>query len=95
MARLTITLPDDVHRELRLRSASSGLPIGELIAQAIDDQRLLARERLRQLMQAAAANASVGEPALTEDEVMELAIQETHAVREEVAAERRRRSSRG
>jgi hypothetical protein len=37
----------------------------------------------------------VGEPTLTEDEVMELAIQETHAVREEVAAERRRRSSRG
>ena len=95
MARLTITLPDDVHRELRLRSASSGLPIGELIAQAIDDQRQLARERLRQLMQGAATNPSGSGPALTEDEVMELAIEETHAVREQAAADRRRRPGRG
>ena len=46
-------------------------------------------------MQGAATNPSGSGPALTEDEVMELAIEETHAVREQAAADRRRRPGRG
>jgi plasmid stability protein len=90
MARLTITLPDDLHTQLRLRAAHSGETIGQLLTRAVEDQKELARVRMREIMEAARAHAATVEPHLTEDEVMELAIRETHAVREEMARERRR-----
>jgi hypothetical protein len=90
MARLTITLSDDVHRQLRVRAATSGDTIGRLIERALEDQRELARARLMALMEKAWAHQAPEAARLSEDELMALAVEETHAVREEMARERKR-----
>lgn len=89
MARLTITLPDDVHRQLRIRSASSGDSIGQLIEKAIEDQRELAQARLMELLELAWANPTPEATRMTEDELLEEAGTITHEVREEMQAKRR------
>jgi plasmid stability protein len=88
MGRLTISLPDDLHRELRIRAASAGEPIGRLIERAVEDQKELARRRAMELLERAWANAAAAEPQLTEEELMDLAVEETHAVRKELARKR-------
>jgi predicted CopG family antitoxin len=84
MARLTITLSDDVHRRLKLRAASSGETIGRLIERALDDQRELARARVMALLEKAWANQTPEAARLSEDELMEEAVAITHEVREEM-----------
>lgn len=76
MARLTITLPDDLHRALKEAAARRGRTIGDLIAESLElygvkDQRavmaLVARARKRS--------------GLAEAEALALAVRETRGVR--------------
>lgn len=88
MARLTITLPDSVHRDLKIRAASTGSTIGELIQEGLEARKELARRRVIEFTASARAHAAETEPRLNDDEIMDLAVAETHAVREERAAGR-------
>lgn len=77
-----------------MRSAAKGEPIGQLIEKALEDQKELARLRITELLHKAWANAATAEPKLSEEELMDLAVAETRAVRREMAAERRTRPNR-
>jgi hypothetical protein len=87
MARLTITLPDHLHERLRYKAARDNKTIGQVIEEELDFAVEGRRQRLREIMDRARANAAKA-PAMSEDEVMELAVRLTHEVREEMAAER-------
>lgn len=88
MARLTITLSDERHRQLKSRSALQGKSIAQLIEEGLQEADMRIREEGLRLLALARRNAAKAEPKLTDDELMELAIEETHAVRREMAAER-------
>lgn len=87
MARLTITLSDRTHKELKVRAAMSGDSIGNLLEGAVADQRALARIESLRLVAKAHANAKQA-PEISDDEVMDLAVRLTREVRDEMAAER-------
>jgi hypothetical protein len=75
MARLTITLSDETHRNLKVRAALHDRTIGDLIEEELaiarEARRKRALETLDKLQELAAP--SVG--GMTEDEVMELAVE--------------------
>lgn len=88
MARLTITLSDERHRRLKSQSALWGKSIAQLIEEGLQEADQRISERGLRLLAEAQAHAATVEPKLTDEELMELAIEETHAVRREMAAER-------
>jgi len=89
MARLTITLSDDRHRRLKMQAAYQGTTIGHLIEEGLEAKEELARQTLLALLDKAQTNAAGVSPQLSEDELMELAVAETRAVRREMLEERR------
>lgn len=76
MSRLTITLPDELHRALKETAARRNVPIGELIAESLDFYGIKTTESARSLVDRARRHAD-----LSETEALELANQETHAIR--------------
>lgn len=88
MARLTITLSDERHRQLKVRAAIRGKSITRLIEESLEAADLRGGEEGLRLMALAQANAALAEPRLSEEELMQLAIDVTHDVRREVAEER-------
>lgn len=74
MARLTITLSDQRHRQLKVRAAQSGKSIGEVIESELQASEQLARERITRVLEAAWAHADAARPAVTEDEVVNFAL---------------------
>ena len=89
MARLTITLSDERHRRLKMQAAYQGTTIGHLIEEGLEAKEELARQTLLALLDKAQTNAARVSPQLSEDELMELAVAETRAVRREMIEERR------
>ncbi|MBI5948106.1 MAG: hypothetical protein HY875_08205 [Chloroflexi bacterium] len=92
MVSVTITLPDDLHRALKSRSETCGKTIEELIVEQLAEEAAAAaaaRKTGLEILEKARRNASVTMAGMTEDEIMELAVAETHAVRREMAGERR------
>ena len=89
MARLTITLSDERHRRLKMQAAYQGTTIGHLIEEGLEAKEELARQTLLALLDKAQTNAAGVSPQLSEDELMELAVAETRAVRREMLEERR------
>ncbi len=89
MARLTITLSDERHRKLKSQSALRGKSIAQLIEEGLQEADMRLREEGLRILALARSNAAEAEPKLTEDELMELAIEVTHEVRREMAEERR------
>ncbi len=75
MARLTITLSDERHQQLKLQAARSGKSIGEVIESELQASERLARERITRLLEAAWAHGDAARPAATEDEVMKFALE--------------------
>lgn len=76
MSRLTISLPDDLHRSLKESAARRGLSIGSLVAEALEFYGIKSRERAEELVARARSqglSASRGEA---------LAAEETRAVRQ-------------
>jgi plasmid stability protein len=88
MARLTITLSDERHRQLKMRAAKCGKSIGELIEEELAASEERARKELNAILEKAWAHADRERPEATDEEVMEFALELTHDIRKEMAEER-------
>ncbi|MGB6334086.1 MAG: CopG family transcriptional regulator [Thermoanaerobaculia bacterium] len=78
MARLTITLPDELHQALKETAARRRRTIGDLVAESLEFYGIKTEERARELV--ARARQQSG---LTEAEAQELALSETRASRQQ------------
>lgn len=87
MTRLTITLPDTLHRALKEAAARRDRTIGDLVAESLAAYGIKPREDARELVARARARAS-----LSEDEALALAVAETRAARAEGTTDRPDRS---
>jgi hypothetical protein len=76
MSRLTITLPDELHRALKETAARRRVPIGDLIAESLEFYGIKTTESARSLVARARQHSQ-----LAEREALELANRETRAVR--------------
>lgn len=76
MARLTITLPDDLHRALKEAVARQNRTIGELVAESLTAYGIKPREAAEALVRRARERAG-----LTESAAIRLALAETVAHR--------------
>jgi len=72
-----------------MQAAYQGTTIGHLIEEGLEAKEELARQTLLALLDKAQTNATRVSPQLSEDELMELAVAETRAVRREMLEERR------
>ena len=76
MARLTITLPDDLHRALKETSARRGKTIGDLVAESLECYGIKPEAKALQLVARARATSGMKEP-----EALRLGIEESRAQR--------------
>lgn len=76
MSRLTISLPDDLHRSLKESAARRGMSIGSLVAEALEFYGVKSRERAEELVARARAKGLSGARGV------EVAAEETRAVRD-------------
>lgn len=76
MARLTVTLDDDVHQGLKEAAARRRRTIGELIEESLRFYGIKRQEDVEQLVAAARERSG-----LASDEAMDLAVRETAAAR--------------
>jgi len=76
LARLTITLPDDLHRALKESAARRDTTIGDLVAESLEFYGIKTSASADELVAAARAHSG-----LTEDEATALAVEETRAER--------------
>jgi len=86
MARLTITLSDERHRRLKMQAASQGKTIGHLIEEGLEAKEELARQTLLALLEQSREHAATLH--MSEDEIMDLAVREVRAIRNEWVRER-------
>jgi hypothetical protein len=89
MARLAITLSDETHRKLKVQAALYDKTIGAIIEEELDLAREARRQRITAILDEASRNASEFVKDMSDDEIMELAVQETRAMRRERQEERR------
>lgn len=76
MARLTITLSDELHRSLREAALQRGKTIGQLIEESLQFYGIKSARSAEELVAKARARA-----ALTKGRALSVAVAETHAVR--------------
>ncbi len=76
MARLTITLPDDLHEALKVSAARRGRTIGGLVAESLEFYGVKSERSVEELLAAARQRAEMGAT-----EALELAVSETTAER--------------
>ena len=76
MSRLTLSLPDPLHRALKEAAAVRGRSIGELVAESVVAYGIKPREEAEQLVARARALSR-----LTEKRALALAVRETRAAR--------------
>lgn len=76
MARLTISLPDDLHSALKEAAARRRRPLGDLIAESLELYGIKGREKALELLARARETAR-----LTERQALKLAVEETRASR--------------
>lgn len=76
MSRLTITLSEARYRALKEAAARRGRTIGQLIDESLEFYGIKARDDARELVRRAREHA-----ALSEDEAMEVALEEVERVR--------------
>lgn len=76
MARVTLTLPDELHRALKEASAVRGRTIGELVAESVVSYGIKPREEAERLVARARERAG-----LDEERALELARRETRSAR--------------
>lgn len=78
LARLTITLPDDLHRALKESAARRDTTIGELVSESLVFYGIKTADAADELVAAARVHSG-----LTEDAGTALAVEETRAQRAE------------
>lgn len=76
VARLTITLPDELHRALKEAAARRGQTIGNLVAESLELYGIKTAETARELVRRARETS-----ALPDEEAEKLAVEETRAAR--------------
>jgi plasmid stability protein len=76
MARLTVTLPDKLHRALKETAARRGRTIGDLVAESLQFYGIKSTESALELVSRARAASSLEEGA-----ALKLAVEETRAQR--------------
>jgi predicted transcriptional regulator len=76
MARLTITLPDELHQALKEAAAKRRRSLGGLVAESLEAYGIKTEEQARDLV--AKARKSAG---LSEERALEVATDETRAAR--------------
>lgn len=76
MARLTITLPDPLHRALKQAAARRDTTLGDLIAESLAFYGIKTEETARDLVDRARARSTRGEA-----EALDLATREARAAR--------------
>lgn len=76
MSRLTITLPDELHRALKEAAARRGVGLSELIAESLEHYGVKPREAAEALV--ARARVASG---TTEEAALAVAIEETRKAR--------------
>ncbi len=76
MSRLTLTLPDELHRALKESAAARGTTIGELVAESVIAYGIKPRATAEQLVARARRGAN-----LTASRAEALAVRETRAAR--------------
>ena len=76
VARLTITLPDELHRALKEAAARRSRTIGDLIAESLELYGVKSQASAAALVARARAAAQLDEPS-----ALELAVRETRATR--------------
>ena len=76
MARLTISLPDQLHRALKEAAARRNRRIGDLIAESLEFYGIKTTESAAALVARARVQSGLGE-----DEAIQLATEETRASR--------------
>lgn len=76
MARLTITLPDDLHRALKEAAARRGRTIGDLISESLELYGIKSERAARDLLDRARERSG-----LAEDDALQLAVRETRRER--------------
>lgn len=79
MARLTITLSESAHQQLRMRSAREGKSIGRLIEETLIELDEANRQRALAIAQKARRNAAGAMPGMTDEEIEAWVIEETSA----------------
>lgn len=76
MARITITLPDQLHRALKESAARRGTTIGELVAESLEFYGIKTRESAEELVALARERSGLGEK-----EALRVAVSETRSQR--------------
>lgn len=76
MSRLTLTLPDDLHRALKEAAAVRGRTIGDLVAESVVAYGIKPREAAERLVARARERSR-----LASEKALEVAIRETRAAR--------------
>jgi plasmid stability protein len=72
MARVTINLPDDLHRALKAAAARRGSTIGSMVAESLEAYGIKSRADAAALVERARAQAG-----LAEDRAVDVAVSET------------------
>ena len=76
MSRITLSLPDELHKALKEAAADRGRTIGELVTESIVQYGIKPRRRAAEIVALARRRAN-----LTEAKAMSLAVRETRAAR--------------
>ena len=77
MARVTITLPDALHRALKESAARRGTTIGGLVAESLEFYGIKTHEEAEELVAQARRHSG-----LDETEAIEISVTETRSARE-------------
>lgn len=77
MARLTISLPDDLHRALKEAAARRERTIGDLVAESLAFYGIKSGESAREIIDRARERAG-----LPEDEALRISVEETRRLRQ-------------
>jgi hypothetical protein len=91
MARITITLPDERYEQLKLQAENRRTTVDQLVEESLVEAEEARTQKVREILDGARQHAASLEPPLTSEELMALAVEETRAVRREMAAERNAR----
>ncbi len=76
MSRITISLPEDLHRALKESAARRGTTIGDLVAESLEFYGIKSLEDARKIVKLARDTSGLGE-----GDALDVAVSETRAVR--------------
>lgn len=88
MARLTITLSDETHRRLKVQAALEDKTIGAIIEEELAAAREAHRREALKILERVRRRAAKVTAEMTDEEIMDFAVEETLAARRELSEQR-------